>query len=367
MQLRRRPSACIAGLLLIWTAGLTPHVAAQAPAAPQGQGAEGAKPGQETKPGADAKPQAPAQPQATPEQQDLATLSQLVDAVSAGKQQPPADIPVTWVDQHFIKSQGDGIYIPFTVSVDRSQLPSASTAFYVRVVNKSAAPAPAPAAGARPTYPWDTINFVNLPADGNLSRAIALPPGTYDAFIAVKEKGTGAPTEMPKLGLLRHELTVPSFAGPDLATSSIILARSVDQLQAPLPAEQQQENPYTFGTLKITPSLDGMFSKSGQLDILFWIYNAAQTGGKPDVVVEYQFHHREPGGELKYFNKTAPQPLNAETLPPEFNLTAGHQLLSSLAIPLSSFPEGQYRLEITITDKPSGKTLTRNVDFSVSA
>ena len=61
----------------------------------------------------------------------------------------------------------------------------------------------------------------------------------------------------------------------------------------------------------------------------------------------------------KYFNKTAPQPLNATTLPPEFSIAAGHQLPGSLVIPLSSFPAGDYRLEIKVTDKPSGGMLTR--------
>jgi len=42
-------------------------------------------------------------------------------------------------------------------------------------------------------------------------------------------------------------------------------------------------------------------------------------------------------------------------------------LLSSLSVPLATFPPGDYRLEIKVTDKPSGKSLTNNVDFSVSA
>jgi hypothetical protein len=43
----------------------------------------------------------------------------------------------------------------------------------------------------------------------------------------------------------------------------------------------------------------------------------------------------------------------------------GHQLPGSLIVPLTSFPAGDYRLEIVITDKTSGKTLTQNVNFTV--
>ena len=95
--------------------------------------------------------------------------------------------------------------------------------------------------------------------------------------------------------------------------------------------------------------------------------NCAQTAGKPDVQVDFSFYQRFADGEKKYFNKTNPQELNVKTLPAEFDLTRGHQLLSSLSVPLATFPPGDYRLEIKVTDKPSGKSLTNNVDFSVSA
>jgi hypothetical protein len=36
-------------------------------------------------------------------------------------------------------------------------------------------------------------------------------------------------------------------------------------------------------------------------------------------------------------------------------------------VPLKSFPEGDYRLEIKVTDKVSGKVVTRDVNFSVKA
>jgi hypothetical protein len=301
-------------------------------------------------------------PKVTPEQQDLMALSQLVDGVSGG-QPAPSDVTVTWTSNHFIKSQGDSVYVPFTITVDKRQLTTPSTALYVRVVSKQ--PTTAPAAGGRPSHPWDTIHFIEVPADGKVSRAIALPPGTYEAFVGIKDKGAAAPSPTPaKMGLARHELTVPSY-GTDLSISSVILARSLEPLSAALPPDKQQDNPYVFGTLKVTPSIDASFAKSGELQVLFWIYGASHTAGKPDVLVEFNFHQVLPEG-LKYFNKTAPQDMNAATLPPEFNLTLGHQLLSSLAIPLASFPAGNYKLEIKVTDKPSGKNLTDSVNFTVT-
>ena len=83
--------------------------------------------------------------------------------------------------------------------------------------------------------------------------------------------------------------------------------------------------------------------------------------------VEYNFYQKAAGQPEKFFNKTNPQSLNAQTLPPQFDLAAGHQLQSGQAVPLASFPEGDYRLEIKVTDKNNGKTLTRDVNFTVKA
>jgi hypothetical protein len=242
-----------------------------------------------------------------------------------------------------------------------------------------------PQAPPRPSFAWDSIHFLDVPDNGQLSRAVQLRPGQYVAYVAVKDRSaapagnqrndrnrndknaaqnTGAPAGTS--GLLRHEITVPDFNVAELKTSSVILAQSVEPLNTPLPADQQEANPYVFGPMRIVPSVDGKFMKSGELSVIFWIYGAKEAAsGKPDVVVDFNFHQRLAEGE-KYFNKTAPQPLNAETLPPQFSIAAGHQLPGSLVIPLASFPAGEYRLEIKVTDKPSGNAVTQSVNFTVA-
>jgi hypothetical protein len=286
--------------------------------------------------------------------------------------------------------------MPFTVNVDRSSL-AGGAAVYVRIVNAEQADAFAavmakvatPPQGnnknqppaARPTFSWDSINFVDVPEDGRLSRAVQIKPGQYAMFVAVKEKTSAspaaggkndrkgndknqpAPAAAPgKVGVLRHDLMVPDFTSNDLTTSSVIIAKQVEQVAAP-PADQES-NPYIFGPMKITPSVDGKFTKKDELSVIFWIYGAqAAPTGKPDVTIDFNFYQKL--AEEKYFNKTAPQQLNAQTLPPEFSVAAGHQLPGSLVVPLASFPAGKYRLEIKVTDKPSGKSVTQNVEFAV--
>lgn len=342
------------------------------------------------------------------EQMDVDTLVRTVDAVSGGTQPAPTDLDVVWDMSHFLKGQAD-TYIPMNLTV--TKMASAGAAFYIRVVDKNAAaaaPAPAPAEQNRNNrdrdrnnnrnrnnqqgpgqlqaqqltpnrnFAWESINFIDIPADGKLQRAIQLKPGEYDAYIAVKERtpeikvdpkakdAKNAPAVPPtKMGILKQTFKVPDFSTAELQTSSVLLAKAVEMLQQPLPPALQEANPYVFGTLRIMPALDGKFAKSGEFQLFFWIYGAQPgDGGKPDVTVEYNFHQRLAEGE-KYFNKTQPQTLNAQSLPPEFNLTAGHQLYTNLAIPLASFPVGDYRLEIKVSDKPSGKSMTQNVNFTV--
>jgi hypothetical protein len=315
------------------------------------------------------------------EQVDIETLVRLVDAVSMGQQPAPMDIGITWDSNHFVKGSDGSTYIPFTVVIDRPASPA--VAMYVRVMNKgAAAAAPPPAAEqgrnndrnrqqqqARVTYPWDNVHFLDVPAGGKVSRAMALKPGDYEMFVAVKEKSAGDPPRNappPKMGLLRRDITVPDFGKMELSTSSVIIASAIEPVTTALTPQQQQENPYTFGSMRVVPSADARLAKTGELQVLFWIYGAQPDANqKPDVTVEYNFHQKTAEGE-KYFNKTAPQALNAMTLPPEFNMAMGHQLPGSLVVPLMSFPPGDYRLEIKITDKASGKTLTQNTNFTVA-
>jgi hypothetical protein len=311
------------------------------------------------------------------EQQDVEALVKLVDGVSTG-QPAPADIPLTWESSHFVRGADGTTYVPFTVAVDRSKLAAPGVAMYVRLVSKDAAPAPAANNNNRNqnqnqnqprTYPWDNVHFLDVPADGKIQRAFAVKAGDYEMFIAAKER---TPEQQPrnappqKVGVLRRDITIPDFAKPELQTSSVIIASSIEPVATPLSPSQQQEQPYNFGSMRVVPSPDMKLKKSGELQVLFWVYGAEAKGGKPDITIEYNFHQKT-GDTEKYFNKTAPQELNAQTLPPQFDAAAGHQLPGSLVVPLTTFPEGDFRLEIKVTDKVSGKTMTQNANFSVVA
>ncbi len=319
------------------------------------------------------------------QKKEIQNVVKIVDDVAAG-QTAPNDLSASWVREDFLKAQGNKEYVPFTVAIDPSKVTGGNVAFYWRVVAKGDAAAtttPAATAGQKKDdkkdtkkkndYAYEDISFVPVTAGQNpmrIARSFTVGAGTYDVFVVVKEPTPEkAPKNAPppKMSAFKQTVTVPDFWNGELNTSSVIVAQRIDPLPAPLTPQQQADRPYALGTMEILPVYDMKLKKTNELSTFMLIYNPkTDSANKPDVTVEYNFYQKPAGQPEKFFNKTNPQSLNAQTLPPQFDLAAGHQLQSGQAVPLASFPEGDYRLEIKVTDKLANKTLTRDVNFSVT-
>jgi len=319
------------------------------------------------------------------QKKEIQNVVKIVDDLAAG-QPAPNDLGATWVREDFMKAQGNTEYVPYTVSFDPSKLAGANVALYWRAVAKQGEAAAAPAPGQKKddkkdkdkdknkNYAYEDISFVPLAAGQNpmrISRSFTVPAGAYDIYIVLKEPTPDkAPKNAPppKASAIKQTVTVPDFWNGELNTSTVIVAQKIEPLAAPLTQQQQADRPYALGTMEISPVFDmKSFSKKTELSTFMLIYNPkTDAANKPDVTVEYNFYQKPAGQPEKFFNKTNPQSLNAQTLPPQFDLAAGHQLQSGQAVPLASFPEGEYRLEIKVTDKIANKTLTRDVNFTVN-
>jgi len=287
--------------------------------------------------------------------------------------QPAPEIALTW-RQDFLKAQQGLIFVPFTVSLEPGKMTS-SVAAYLRVAPKGSPGLPAPTAGEKaPAYPFEDVYFTELraPAAGlpvRLTRAFAVPPGAYDVYVALRERPSGSTAaDAPvKVTLLKQEVVVPNFHAEELQTSSVLVADKIEVLTAPVSPEALKERPYVMGDSEITPAADLKFKKTEELQLVFQIYGAKPGADKkPDVSVDYVFFQKEASGE-KMFNKTPAQKLDSESLPKGFDPEMGHQLMTGQGVPLQSFPEGDYRLEIKITDNKAQKSITRDVLFTVLA
>ena len=104
--------------------------------------------------------------------------------------------------------------------------------------------------------------------------------------------------------------------------------------------------------------------KSGELMFVYYVYHpAADAGGKPNLEADYTFYSNNAGVE-KLFFKSSPQMFTADTVPADFD-PALHQIMGGQSVPLATFSNGEYRLEVAVTDKISNTTTTTNTTFSV--
>lgn len=297
------------------------------------------------------------------EQQEIEQLVKIADAVMSG-QPAPSDVQMS-LTPYFLKSQEQRTFVPFVLDVKNA--PAADVAMYVRVVNPAATPDPKT---KKIEYPWDDIHFIPAAAvaSGKLNRVFMAPPGPYDVYVVMRERlGEKPPKDkVARTGVLKTQIIVPDYYNGELATSSIIVTDRVNALTAPVSPEEGRERPFVFGTQELVPAIDMEFKKSEMLATFFQVYNAGlDETGKPNLVMEYNFHRKENGAE-KFFNKTSPQTISGANLPPTFD-PSKFPVPGGIEVPLTSFPEGEYRLEIKISDKAAGKTVTKDVSFVVKA
>lgn len=356
----------------------------------------------------DQKPDPAAAAQAQAQQQEIQSLVRAADAAMAGQAPPPSDFPVQFQND-FLKAQGSRVWVPLTLTIDPAKVPSGALTLYLRVVPRgmTAPPPPAPADGAKdpkdnkkdkdkkndknaaaaapvaaPNYPFEDAAFLDVKPSApgqplRIQRGIGVPAGSYDVYAVLHERaadpvqGRGAaPTAAPvpgKMSVLKQPLDVPNYASGDLATSTVILADRVDELPAVIRPDQQSERPYAFGPKEIIVSPDHKFKKSQELIVLFQIYNPTLSPEKKFTLeATYTFYTVGEGGAEKRFNATEPQTFSPDSMGGGFDPTGNSSIQAGQGVPLQSFPEGNYRLEIKITDKLSNKSLTQNVNFSVT-
>jgi len=299
------------------------------------------------------------------EQAEIETLVKLVDGVMQGATPAPTDITMT-LEPYFMKSQEQRTFVPFVLTVNNP--PKTDAAMYVRVVNPAAVPDPK---AKKVEYPWDDIHFVpaaQLAGDSvKLNRVFMATAGTYDVYIAMKERTPEKASKdfKPKMGVLKAQVKVPDYYNGELATSTILIADKVNMLSAPINPEEARERPFVFGMQELLPAPDMTFTKAEELSIFFQVYNAGlDAAGKPNLTLEYEFHKQEGTGE-KFFNKTTPQTVSAANLPPNFD-PSKFPVPGGITVPLASFTEGNYRLNVKITDKANNnKVLSQDIKFTV--
>jgi hypothetical protein len=336
------------------------------------------------------------------EQAELRTLVTAVDRVMKGE--PSADAAHLRWQPHFLRAPDGRTYVPYTISIeDIPENTFSAVALYVRVATRgdrvtsterdkrigpTGADVPlfaydAAAAASnrlrlldRPDqkqsgqYPFEAAHFATVWWSGRrglLRRALLVPHGSYDLYVAVREREDAVSRrQTPQASVIKREIEVPDFSTKAFSISSPILAASAEPIRKALEPREQVARPYALGGTEIIPVLTSTFSPSDALTVVFFVYNAGMDGkGKPDVGAEFSFFRLDPGGAVEPFGRPLAQRFDQAALPPEFDLRVGHPLVPVQSLSLTTFPPAQYRLEIKVTDRIASATASRELQFVV--
>jgi len=344
-------------------------------------------------------------------ERDLRDLMALTDTVAAGG--PLGGALALEFAPHFLKG-GDGqTYVPFSLSISEHSRRPDGFVVYVRVVvpgqappqgegrpggvelaSANLAPGELPVGGAasqhrrsarvgeasarlslvgqdreaaKGPYVFEDAYVVSVDAGDEvhpyrLQRALAVPPGDYLVYVAVSE--IGETPDAARSAVIRLPFAARGFEG-GLRLSSLILAEQVSPLPAGSGAKRQSRRPYALGSVEVVPVTGRELAPDDEPAVAFQIYGAGLgAGGRPAVGIEYLLLRQKDDAYVPHA-RLPPQRLDARTLPKDFDPAAGHQLGAVQELPVSLLPQGEYLLEVTVTDDVGRKSAKGALDFAV--
>jgi GWxTD domain-containing protein len=183
-------------------------------------------------------------------------------------------------------------------------------------------------------------------------KALPLPPGKYKVEIAIKDVNN--PDHM---GTWRRSVDVPKYDDDQLASSSLILADTMERVAS----KDVGTGNFVIGNTKLTPRVPPTVStpvtfKRGQ-NLNFWmqVYNLGIGDNKKnDATIEYQVVDMA----------TNKQILVAQESAAKLNPNAD-QLTLEKTMPLSSLQPGKYQVTIKVNDLVHNHQLAESAPFFV--
>jgi GWxTD domain-containing protein len=163
-----------------------------------------------------------------------------------------------------------------------------------------------------------------------------VPPGSYRAEYSLVDPAS-------HLGSYYTEsLTVPDFRTA-FSMSDVTLAHVVEKDTEP--------DPDHLGRPVPVPDPTASFFPGETLHLSYEVYHAERSGEDAALEVEYDFFYRADTGMWPVGNPVLLHGVTRESL--------------GYILPLASWPAGQYRLRVKVTDTPTGAAAEREADFTI--
>lgn len=189
----------------------------------------------------------------------------------------------------------------------------------------------------------------------------SLPGGNYLASIAI------ASQNLEKIGTQYYELSIPdptSFTDK-IDTTPLFFFKTMSDLPSPETRPITHKGCFTYSFLQFEPNVAGTFSSSDYLEVFYYIFGV-QPGADGKYTVEVNYEVLK--GEEKVIRWTLEtynilQPLIDQPLPLIKTVLVKSE--SGEKQVQKSLEPGKYTLSLVITDKVSGKSVTKTIDFEV--
>ncbi len=189
--------------------------------------------------------------------------------------------------------------------------------------------------------------------------AYPFPPGNYILSMAIVSQ------DLERIGTQYFEFSLPDpLSSPDgLDTTPIFFVKNIKRMASPEIRVEVHKDFFTYSILQIEANVDRIFSPTDNFEVFFCIFGAQPSEtGKHDIEVGFEVLKGEelairfkPG---KYEMPLVPQPLHLKQ-------TLIIKSEESERSETRELEPGKYTLSLKISDKISGKSETKTIDFEV--
>lgn len=181
---------------------------------------------------------------------------------------------------------------------------------------------------------------------------VVLSPGRYKLDVVARDVISG------RTGVLHHSFEVPRYGEKQLATSTLILASSIE----PLDNRTVAAGAFIKGRYKVKPHVSAVYKAGQNIALFLQVYDAAmdQATLRPALKIEYL---------VTKGNETLLQIEEDGKSPAGLVDVRGQQLVIARGIPIKDrlAQPGTYLITVKITDLVSQQVVSPRTEFTVSA
>jgi GWxTD domain-containing protein len=178
--------------------------------------------------------------------------------------------------------------------------------------------------------------------------SVPLAPGRYRLNVVAKDVVGG------NMNNYEVALDVPHFEEEKLASSSLILADTIEKL----PTKSIGGAMFSIGDTKVRPRLGDKFQKDEKLGIYMQVYNFApdEKTQKPEGEITYEISKTGASDKVLDFTEDLTKLPNA----------SANQVTIAKLLPLNTLTPGTYTLRVKAVDKRGNQTLQQQANFTVN-